>query len=377
MSPTECDVLPVDVQARAAHAIRHWAGYEPTPLVRLRGRAQRGGVAEFFYKNEAARFGLGSFKALGGGYAVQALCESGPPAARVFATATDGNHGRAVAWAAQRVGARAVVYLHETVSAGREDAIAAYGATIVRVPGVYDDAVRKAAHDAAREGWTIVSDTSWPGYETIPRLVMAGYALLVEEILAQSERPPTHVFVQAGVGSLAASVCAAFWTWLGALRPKLIVAEPVEADCLFASARADALMPATGAVETLMAGLACGEASPLAWNLLRTGADAFVLVTDSEAQAAMISLARPNSGDPQLVAGESAVAGLCAFELCRSDTHVSAALGLDSSARVLVIGTEGATDPELYRRLVGMDPGAAIEASPRMHGSSAPQWQGS
>jgi diaminopropionate ammonia-lyase len=350
MNATEDGVLAPQGFAAAHDAISAWPDYQPTPLRGLPALARTIGVDALYYKDEASRFGLGSFKALGGAYAVQRLVEDG--AGDTFATATDGNHGRAVAWGARRFGRRAVVYIHETVSEGRAEAIRALGAEVVRTPGNYDDSVRQAAADAERHGWTVVSDTSWEGYAEIPRLVMYGYGVMVAEALRQAPRVPTHIFVQAGVGALAAAVCAVAWQEFGAQRPRLIVVEPERAACLFESGRRGRLAPATGDTDSLMAGLACGEASPLAWDLLRTGADAFMIVPDDDAVQAMRRLAMPLAGDPAIVAGESAVAGLCGLMRVCQDARLKTALGLDANARVLLFGTEGATDPDLYRRLV-------------------------
>lgn len=350
MTEDEAAILTAGGFEAAAEAISRWPQYMPTPLVNLPGLAASAGVGRLFYKDEGTRFGLGSFKALGGAYAVQRLVETGD--VETVATATDGNHGRAVAWGARRFGRRAVVYIHETVSEGRADAIRAFGAEVIRTPGTYDDSVRQAARDAEINGWTVVSDTSWEGYSEIPRLVMYGYGVMVSEALAQVPLPPTHIFVQAGVGALAAAVCAAVWHRTGAGRPRLIVVEPDRAACLFETARQGRLTPATGDADSLMAGLACGEASPLAWDILRTGADAFMTVPDADAVAAMRRLARPASGDPSITAGESAVAGLCGLLRVCQDSALRAALNVDEGSRVLLFGTEGATDPDLYRRLV-------------------------
>src|SRR5690606_22383577 len=226
------------------------------------GLAAKMGVQNVYYKDESTRFGLGSFKALGGAYAVTRLLlreverQTGqqglvaedlqrPEFKSIIANitvccATDGNHGRSVAWGAHNTGCRCVIYIHETVSTGREEAIAAFGARVVRVPGNYDDAVRRAAEDAAAHGYFVVSDTSYPGYMDVPRDVMQGYSVMVEEALDQlgDAAPPTHVFIQAGVGGLAAAVAAHLWETLGPARPRIIVVEPEKADCLYQSALA-------------------------------------------------------------------------------------------------------------------------------------------
>jgi diaminopropionate ammonia-lyase len=241
------------------------------------------------------------------------------------------------------------------VSQGRRDAIARYGAEVRCVPGNYDDSVRRAAADAAAEGWHVVSDTSYEGYTDVPRDVMQGYAIMVDEALAQLPAGvlPTHVFVQGGVGGLAASVCAHLWETLGESRPRLVVVEPDKADCLYRSAVAGHPVTVVGELDTIMAGLACGEVSLLAWRILEPGADAFMTIGDATAAAFMRILADGRHGDPAIVAGESGVAGLAGAMLAARDARGRAALGLDRDSVVLVFGTEGATDPELYRTIVG------------------------
>ena len=352
---------------RARAEITAWPGYAPTPLVALPGVAAQAGVAAVHLKDEAGRFGLGSFKALGGAYAVlgvlraelarrgvaahvtAAELEGGAHRAAagevVVTCATDGNHGRSVAWGAQRFGARCVIFVSESVSEGRVGAIARFGAEVRRVPGTYDDAVRMAAATAAREGWTVVSDTSWPGYTEIPREVMQGYRLMVDEALDQMPAAPTHVFIQVGVGGVGASVAVQARARLGA-GAALVVVEADQAACLLLSAEAGRLTAAPGALETVMAGLACGEPSLLAWGELERSASAFVAIPDEAAVGAMRLLKGLG-----VVSGESGAAGLGALLAVAADAGARASVGLGAESRVLLFSTEGATDPELYARL--------------------------
>jgi diaminopropionate ammonia-lyase len=344
--------------------------------VPLEDVAKAARVAAVHYKDEGGRFGLGSFKALGGAYAVARLLiaelarrgvannattaelEQGAhrDAARdiTVTCATDGNHGRSVAWGAQRFGCRCVIYVHEGVSQGRRDAIAQYGAEIRVVPGNYDHAVRACAHEADREAWFVVSDTSWPGYTEVPRDVMQGYRLMADEAADQLAAPPTHAFVPGGVGGVAAAVSVQMRARYGGA-VKVVAVEPDKAACLLASAEAGEPTTVEGELDTLMAGLACGEPSLLAWQELERGAFAFMAVPDDSAVDCMRLLARRR---PKLVAGESAVAGLAALLLAARDPLTRAMHGLDAESRVLLFGTEGATDPETYARLVGNETGA-------------------
>jgi diaminopropionate ammonia-lyase len=345
--PGEREILSLAAADRACAVITQWPGYRPTPRRRLDRLARELGLAEILYKDEGERFVLKSFKALGGAYAVEALARERGAGNLVVACATDGNHGRAVAWGAQRAGCRAVIYIHQGVSEGRAEAIRGFGAEVRRAGRHYDDSVRIVAEDAAREGWQIVSDTSWPGYMEIPRMVMQGYALLAMEAWEAGARP-THVFVQGGVGGIAAGVLSWFWERMGPDRPILVVVEPDRAACVLASARAGALAPATGDLDTIMAGLACGEASPLAWAILDSGADAFMAIPDDAAADTMRELA----GDG-VVGGESGVAGRAGRRLAAADPPKRAALKLGADSRVLLFGTEGDTDPQVYRDIVG------------------------
>ena len=363
-------------RAAARTAITGFEGYRPTPLHRLTGLAQALGVAELWLKDESGRFGLGSFKALGGAYAVVHLLRerlgddvsiedvaAGRAAARVrditVCCATDGNHGLAVAWGARRAGAGCTVFLPGPVSEGREHAIAAQGAAIVRVDGSYDEAVRACADEAEAQGWLLVSDTSHAGGDEAPSRVMHGYAMLVDEIRAALAGPaPTHLFVQAGVGGLAAAVIGTFRQDLGGDSPKGVVVEPTNADCLYQSAVAGRPSPASGDLDTVMACLAAAEVSPLAWRVLDRGAFAFMALDDDGAVDAMRRAATPVAGDPPLVLGESGAAALGGLIAVAGDPEARKALGLSAASRVLVIGSEGATDPDIYRRLVGRDPAA-------------------
>jgi diaminopropionate ammonia-lyase len=337
---------------RAAAEITSWADYAPTPLRDVPGLAERAGVAVVRVKDEAGRFGLGSFKALGGAYAVKKLVEAerarrGADAAVTITCATDGNHGRAVAWGASRAGVACVIFVHATVSAARVEAIARFGAEVRRVPGTYDDAVRESARAAEANGWRIVSDTSWPGYTGIPVDVMQGYRLMPDEAFTQwTGDPPTHVFIQAGVGGVAAAVSVQL---RARLTPpaRLIIVEPERAACLFASAVAGNLTKIDGDLDTIMAGLACGEPSLLAWQELERAAAAFMAIPDDSVVAAMRLLAGEG-----LVSGESGAAGAAALMRAAADPAAREVLELTPASRVLLFSTEGATDPELYERIV-------------------------
>jgi diaminopropionate ammonia-lyase len=277
-------------------------------------------------------------------------------AAMTVACATDGNHGRSVAQGAQLVGARAAIFVHSGVSDARVAAIARFGAQMIRVAGTYDDSVAEAARVAAKQGWLVVSDTSWPSYERIPGMVMQGYTAMVREALRQLPESPTHVFVQAGVGGVAAAVSGHLSIAFGERRPIFIVVEPSRAACVFETARAGHPVKVEHGEPTVMAMLECYEPSLVAWQVLSRVADAFMTVEDEDAIAAMNRLARPIGADPAIVAGESGGVGLAGLIRAATDTRLRSALKLDETSRVFLINTEGATDPERYAELVGLRP---------------------
>ncbi|CDX27833.1 2,3-diaminopropionate ammonia-lyase [Mesorhizobium plurifarium] len=362
---------------RAEHYLKARHDHAETPLHALPALADGLGIAALHVKDEGQRLGLGSFKALGGAYAVMRLVleEAGKWLGRdvdigeindarvrqiasgmIFVCATDGNHGRSVAQGASLVGARSVIFVHAGVSAERVAAIARFGAEIVEVEGGYDHAVREVARVGAERGWKIVSNTSWLGYERVPGLVMQGYTVIVRETLRRMAEPPTHVFLQAGVGGFAAAIAGHMAVMLGSRRPKAVVVEPRRSACIYASAEAG--RPATVAKQepTVMTMLECAEPSLVAWRVLARVGDAFMTVDEEDAVAVMKRLARPLGGDPAIVSGESGGAGLAGLVRAAGDRRIRAALGLDTHSRVLVINSEGATDHGRFAELVGMAP---------------------
>ena len=360
----------------AEKEISGWPGYHPTTLHSMPVLASKLGIGALHYKDESTRFGLKSFKALGGAYAVFRLIQKAVAAKHhghlatpeeilsgkysdivsnmTVTCATDGNHGRSVAWGAQLFGCRCVIYIHATVSEGRRAAIAFYGADVIRVQGNYDDSVHHAAEQAAQHGWMVVSDTTYEGYRDIPVDVMHGYGVMSREMVKQlNHQAPTHVLVQAGVGALAASVCAAFWQAWGDQRPKFVIIEPERADCFFQSGLVGKPVAVLGDLDTVMAGLACGEVSPVAWDILKHGINHYATLSDARALEAMRVFAQPNGNDPKIVSGETGSTGLGLLLAAKENAAAWQALGLNTSSRVLLIGSEGDTDPVIYKEIVG------------------------
>jgi diaminopropionate ammonia-lyase len=315
----------------------------PTPLYALPALAARLGVGEIRAKDESQRFGFGAFKALGGVFAVHeyvAAHQERAVADIVFTTASSGNHGRSVALGAQSVGARCTIFLPKFTSAEKEAAIRARGADVIRIDGDYDTAVAECRRQAAQRNWTVISDTSWEGYEQVPLDVMRGYTMLAAEILREWPQGPTHLFVQAGVGGLAAALIGYLWAVMPQ-RPLSVIVEPESADCWFQSNRAGRPALASGAADTAMGGLACREISPLTWPVLGLGTDWFMTITEDMVMPARRLFAHPPGGDPALASGPSGCAGLAGLTRICTDSAAFKALGLDGQSRVLLINSEG------------------------------------
>jgi diaminopropionate ammonia-lyase len=384
LDQVDADMLGVKAAEEVERYLTYRDNHVPTPLHTFPGLAAELGVSTIQIKDEGSRLGLGSFKALGGSYAVirlvleEAGCRLGRPVdiaelhtsevravavGMTVACATDGNHGRSVAQGAQLVGAKAAIFVHAGVSEERVAAIARFGAQMIRVKGTYDDSVAEAARVAAEKGWIVVSDTSWPGYERIPGLVMQGYTAMVREALRQLPEPPTHVFVQAGVGGVAAAVAGHLALVLEDQRPTFVVVEPARAACLFETARVGHPVKIDHGEPTVMAMLECYEPSLVAWRVLSRVADAFMTVDEEDAVTVMNRLARPVGSDPAIVAGESGGVGLAGLIRAAVDPEIRTALDLTLASRVFIINTEGATDPERYAELVGMRPDAVATTS--------------
>lgn len=343
------------------HFFRRRPECEPTPLVRLRAIASELSIGDILLKDESARLGLNSFKILGVSYAVGRLLSEGRLAENsLLVCASEGNHGRAVARLAaeNKLGAR--IYVASATSSTRIEAIKKEGAEVIVVDGNYDDAVKQAAWEARQYGWQVLSDTSWPEYEEIPRWIMLGYTKLMEEAEMQwsPDPPPDVVFVQAGVGGLACAVVSWLCQKYGTKRPFVIVCEPESAACLLESSRAGKPVTLNGPFNTIMAGLRCGELSPIAWPTLAVAVDAFVSIDDQQCARGMRALAHRSNGDPVVVAGASGACGLAGLFAILQDERlrpVREASGTNVRSRILVINTEGATDPELYVQVTGRD----------------------
>jgi diaminopropionate ammonia-lyase len=374
------DLFPKGIfrEIRAFHS--RIPGYRISPLKGLPRLAKMLGLGGIWVKDESSRLSLNSFKVLGGSYAIYRFVQQkleedpldiflseGQEKLRerlgdlTFAAATDGNHGRGVAWSASQLGFKTVIYVHENTSRARIRAIENNGAQVVVINGTYDDAVDQVKVDAAKNGWQIISDTAWPGYEDVPRWVMQGYSTMFSEaqqqLAAQGIIKPSHIFVQAGVGSLAASTLGFYAQLFGADRPRSVIVEPDKASCLFLSAEKGDGQPHSyeGELDTIMAGLACGDPNPQAWKVLWDVADVFVKCPDYVAAKGMRVYGVPLAGDPFLISGESGAATLGALMFIMQQPEYAPLrelLDLNRDSEVLLINSEGNTDPDDFRKVV-------------------------
>jgi len=355
--------------------------YNITPLVKLEHLARELGIKELYVKDESYRFGLNAFKVLGGSYAIAReigqrlrLPESELNYATLvlpevrkqlgeltFVTATDGNHGRGVAWTAQRLGQRAVVFMPKGTAAERLENIRKLGADASITDVNYDDAVRMAQNYAKLHGGVVVQDTSWEGYNEIPQYIMQGYTTMGYEIMQQLKEygdvKPTHVFLQAGVGAMAGAMVGFIADYYKEERPQIVVVEPNNADCLYRTALANdgRLHNVGGALHSIMAGLCCGEPCSLGWQQLAAYADYFVSMPDKAAALGMRILGNPLPGDTDIISGESGAVGvglLAAALREKQLKRLADSIKLNENSVAVCISTEGATDAENYYRIM-------------------------
>lgn len=356
--------------------------YKPTPLVDLKNLAAHYGVKKVWLKDESKRFGLNAFKVLGGSYAIGKYLSQrlGKDINELpynvlisdeikkqlgdvtFVTATDGNHGRGVAWMANRLKQKSVVYMPKGSAQMRFDAIAREGADVTITDLNYDDAVRLANKGAEEYGWIMVQDTAWDGYEEIPLWIMQGYSTIINEVVEQlkecGNEKPTHVFLQAGVGSFAGAVQGYLAHLYGDDRPITIICEPHGANCIYKSMEANDGNPHNvgGDLTTIMAGLACGEPNTISWKILRDNADFSVSCDDQIAARGMRVLSSPLRDDTRVISGESGAVGLGLFTILSERkeefTELMKELKIDENSKILCISTEGDTDVEGYRNIV-------------------------
>jgi len=342
--------LPEKFIEEAIESISSWKNYSPTPLIKLNKLNKELKLKNIYYKDEDKRFELKSFKALGGAFAVYKIANEKKNI--TVSTATAGNHGRSVAWGAQRLGLKCKIFISENVSESRAIAMKDLGADVVRVEGNYDNSLKKCIEQSNKNNWEIVQDVSWEGYKEVPKLIMAGYTIMIKEIMDEIDSNSiTHVFLQAGVGGMAAAMIAGF-AKLSNNIPKFIVVEPTNADCVFQSIQNKKPTRVNIVKETVMGGMSCGDVSSIAWEILKNSANYCLTIPDKAISTAVALLAESRLSNKKIIGGECAVPGLIALIGSFNNKEYFDKLKLNSESNVLLFGCEGLTDKAMYEKLL-------------------------
>ena len=333
--------------------------YKPTPLIQLTNLSKKYNVGNIYLKDESHRFGLNAFKALGASYAMHHTLEK-DPTIKTFCTATDGNHGRAVAWSSKKFGKKSVVFVPADTTAIRINAIEKEGAQVIQINGNYDEACQQAEESSKANNWTLIQDTAWEGYTEIPALIMSGYLTMFEELEEQNlhtsiEPEIDIVFLQAGVGSMAAAGIYYYLTKYSDKRPKIIIVEPDAADGVLYSFKNNKLSTSHGNSNTIMSGLNCETPSLGAWDLLKSGTNYAIKINDKYAKQAIRELYFPTGSDKQIISGESGAAGLAGFLAIMNGNEfesIKDTLEINENTSILFISTEGDTDKQVFGSIV-------------------------
>ena len=343
------NVLDKEAIDKAYNTISNWETYNPTPLLNLNKLSKDLGLKNIFYKDESKRFGLKSFKALGGAYAVEQVSSGHKNV--VVSTATAGNHGKSVAWGAKRLGIACKIFISEFVSDTRADEMRKLGADVVQVKGNYENSLNECIKQSKKNGWEIVQDVAWENYLKVPKLTMAGYSVMIEEISKQTDQYITHIFLQAGVGGMASGVIAGVARYFKRI-PKIIVIEPENADCVLKSIDAGKLTKVEIEKESIMGGMSCGDVSLVPWQILKNSVNNCLSIPDEDIPLSVAMLAKGYFGDDKIIAGECSAPAVISLNVSCNNEQIKKDLELDMNANVLLIGCEGDTDINLYNKLL-------------------------
>ena len=334
----------------AYSTISKWESYEATPLLLLNKLSKELNLNQIYYKDESKRFDLKSFKALGGAYAVEKVTKGNKEI--TVSTATAGNHGRSVAWGAKRLGLKCKIFISEFVSEARGKAMESLGAEVVKVKGNYENSLIECIKQSTENDWQIVQDVAWKDYMVVPTLTMAGYSVMMKEIVDQiNNESITHVFLQAGVGGMAGAMVAGVARYLKNI-PKIIVVEPDSAACVMKSIESGKIEKIQIVRESLMGGMSCGEPSLVPWKILKKSVNNCISLPDDDIGKAMKLFANASFGNDKIIAGENAAPGVISLIACCNDENIKNSINLASNSNVLLIGCEGDTDQEMYQKLL-------------------------
>jgi diaminopropionate ammonia-lyase len=334
----------------AVTTIENWETYKATPLIELDKLSSYLNINKIYYKDEGFRFDLKSFKALGGAFAVNKIVKE--TKAKTVSTATAGNHGRSVAWGAQRLGIKCKIFISEFVSEDRAEAMRNLGADVIRVKGNYDASLKECINQSKKNQWEIVQDVSWEGYKTVPRYIMAGYTIMIKEIFDKIKNEKiSHVFLQAGVGGMAAAAIAGFAKYSNNL-PCFITVEPKDAECVLQSIKNKKPTSINIQKESIMGGMSCGDVSSLAWEILKHSTNYSISISDEAVATTVALLKQKEFSNDEIIAGECGVPGVISLISAIKDKNICEKLKLNSQSNVLLIGCEGLTDFKMYNKLL-------------------------
>ncbi len=342
-------ILNSDLLEDAYKTISKWQKYQPTPLESLSKLCKELGLKNIFYKDESKRFGLKSFKALGGAYAVEKITKGRKNI--IVATATAGNHGRSVAWGAKNLGLNCKIFISENVSETRAEEMRNLNAEVIRVKGNYEDSLNFCKKESEKNNWEIIQDVAWPDYELIPKLTMAGYSTIIKEISVQTNEYITHIFLQAGVGGMAAGLVAGVANYFKKI-PKIIIVEPENANCVMQSIENNTPTRVDIKKESIMGGMSCGEVSLVPWQILKNSVNNCISISDKFVSQTVAMLADKVLSDISIVGGECSTPGITSLISCCNNEETKSTLEINENSNILLIGCEGSADEELYKKLL-------------------------
>ncbi len=342
-------ILNSDLLEDAYKTISKWQKYQPTPLENLNKLSNELKLKNIFYKDESKRFGLKSFKALGGAYAVEKITKGKKNV--IVSTATAGNHGKSVAWGAKNLGLNCKIFISENVSETRAEEMRNLNAEVVRVKGNYEDSLNFCKEESKKNNWEIIQDVAWPDYELVPKLTMAGYSTIIKEISVQTNEYITHIFLQAGVGGMAAGLVAGVANYFKKI-PKIIIVEPENANCVMQSIENNTPTRVDIKKESIMGGMSCGEVSLVPWQILKNSVNNCVSVSDKFISQTVAMLADKIVCDISIEGGECSTPGITSLISCCNNDETKGALEINENSNILLIGCEGSADIELYQKLL-------------------------
>ena len=343
-------ILNSNLLEDAYKTISKWQKYQPTPLESLNKLSKELELKNIFYKDESKRFGLKSFKALGGAYAVEKITKGRKDI--TVSTATAGNHGKSVAWGAKKLGLKCKIFISENVSETRAEEMRNFNAEVIRVKGNYENSLNVCKEESKKNKWEIIQDVAWPDYELVPKLTMAGYSTMIKEISVQTNEYITHIFLQAGVGGMAAGVVAGVANYFKKV-PKIIIVEPENANCVMQSIENNTPTSVEIMKESIMGGMSCGEVSLVPWKILKNSVNNCISVSDKFVSQTVAMLADKVLSDVSIEGGECSTPGITSLISCCNNEKTKSALEINENSNILLIGCEGSADIDLYQKLLG------------------------